>query len=251
MTFDANAPSVYVRCNWPGRREDPQAVAGRLRRFFDGIGVLDPALAAWSIGQDHRVPYSSVRDHLAAFVAREVVIGESGEEQPKVGYSIVGSSEDRRQRYSMVACVGGIYGWPMWNRIYFFTSNGAPPDPTIVTYDVIKGVILAAIACWEPTFCTARLSELALDEANEGWFTKAWMTYVSPAHAASVDLVGIPFSEWTPDGAFCCLPRISSLTPEIRSMWTAPGEFRRRRNISMRRFRLFKGPTRQLAGPCH
>ena len=82
----------------------------------------------------------------------------------------------------------------------FQTDNFSEMNLSVVTYRLMKAAMLATIACWEPAYCIARSNQIAYDYKNEGYFTKAWMTYVPPAHAGTIDLVGVPFSERIADG---------------------------------------------------
>ena len=199
MTFDFLATRIFTRANWLGRREDPRGVADRVRRFLDGLAEIDETLRPWSVGSNRGVPYQSVREDLTSFVRSNVKRDEEGELEPEAGYSIEALSEDEKQIFSFVGCAGSIYQSLLSNRIYFFTNSGRTPDPSIVTYRLVRAVILATVACWEPLVCLTGTSDL-MPEREDGWFYKAWITYLPPAHAADVDLVGIPFSERTPDG---------------------------------------------------
>lgn len=198
MTFDFLATRVFTRANWLGRREDPRKVADRLRRFLDSLAEIDETLQPWSVGSKRR-PYHSVRDDLASLVRGDVKLGEDGELEPEAGYSIGAISGDEKQIYSFDGCAGGIYQSLLSNCIFFYTNSGRTPDPSIVTYRLVRAVTQATVACWEPLVCLTGTSDL-MPEREEGWFYKAWITYLPPAHAADVDLVGIPFSERTPDG---------------------------------------------------
>ncbi len=199
MTYDFLATKFSIRATWPSRREHPNDVAYRLRRFFDTLADIDSTLAPWSIRERKKFTYQLSQDGLAEIVRHNVMRDEFGKIEPDAGYGISCLSGDTRQLYSLVGCVGGIYAWRLWNRIYFTTCGGRPPDPLIVTYEVVKALTLATITCWEPAFCRTGTSDL-LPEPTEGWYSKAWITYVPAVHAAGIDLVSIPFSERTPEG---------------------------------------------------
>lgn len=198
MPFDPLATQIFTRANWPSRRESPEQIAGRLRRFLDDIIAIDESVQAWSVGRRREVPYVSVRGDLAALVRGDLMRDEMGDEEANAGYAISGMSEDRRQLFSFGGAVGGIYPWPSWNRFRFYTNSGRTPDPTIVNYRFVKAVTLATIAAWEPLFCLTGCSDMRPTQ-EDGWYYKAWVTYVPPVHAEGLDLVGVPFSERTPD----------------------------------------------------
>ena len=200
MKFDPKAKLFYIKTNWGERKEDQNSIAERLRRFLDMIGDIDETLRPWVLGGNSAIPYRSVGCDLVEIIRRDIKYGEDGKIELDAGYSVLGWSEDQRQRYSLRGSVGGVYRYPIWNAMTFETHAGVAVNETIATYVLMKQVTLAVIACWEPALCFTRSSALDPDTANEGAFAKAWMTYVTPINAASVDLVGIPFSERTPDG---------------------------------------------------
>ena len=199
MPYDFLAACVFMRVEWPARRESPVEVAARFRRFLDDLASIDASLKTWSVGRKLDVPYASVRDNLIALVHKDVMRDELGKDEVKAGYDIGAISHDRRQMFSFGGNAGSVYKGFLSNRIYFSTSGGRAPDPTIVNYRLVKAVTLAAIAAWEPLFCLTGSSELE-PTPEDGRYFKAWITYVPPEDVASLDLVGVPFAERTPDG---------------------------------------------------
>lgn len=200
MTFDVDATQFSVRAKWPNRREKPDAIAERLRLFLDQIVGLDDSLAHWSIGRKRRVSYQTVRSNLASLIERDVNHDELGAIERSAGYAIIGGSKNERQGFSLIGEVGGVYPYPQWNRLWFHTRPGRPPNPDVATYALIRSVLLAMIANWQPLFAIAGSSDLPVDQDRCGWFREAWLTYVPPQRVDRVDLVGIPFSERTADG---------------------------------------------------
>ncbi len=199
MAFDPLAKRNFVRADWPGRRESPEQVAARLRRYLDDLISLDECLETWSVGRRKTAPYRWVRTDLAALVRDDVMRSESGEEEVNSGYQIAAMSDDTRQLFALQGNAGGIHPWPSWNRVFLYTNSGRTPVPEIVTYRLLKAVTLATIAAWEPLFCLVGSSDLRV-RPGDGWYYRAWMTYVPPPHATSLDLLGVPFAERTPDG---------------------------------------------------
>lgn len=202
MTSNGYPEQYYVKCDWTARPEDPNRIADRLRQFLDTLGEVHQTLRPWSIGERRRAPYPSVRDDLAETIRRDVVHGEDGTVKMKAGYTIVGSTSDRRQHYRLVGHAGGAYDTFMCNELGLNTCtySSTAVDPAIVDYPVMKAMVLTMIACWEPDFCLAGSGEFAMTATGIWYERSCWITYVPPGHAASVDLVGVPFSEGTPDG---------------------------------------------------
>ena len=198
MSFDCISLRFYINALWRVRSDDASSVGSCFRAYVDGLTAIDAILSGWELGRTYR-PYALVRDDLASFVARNVKIGEDRKPDLNDGFSIRGTSGDKRQRFSFVGTAGRVYNYPMANELFFDTDSTRPVDTTIVTYPLMKGVVLATIAAWMPEFCAAYSSALKPDNA-EGLYRKAWMTYVTPAQVDSVDLFGVPFSETTPDG---------------------------------------------------
>lgn len=199
MTFDVYAKQFSIYAKWPARREGPKEVADRLRGFLDQIAYLDDSLSHWSIGKK-RFLYNAVRYDLAALIERNVNHDELGAVQRDAGYAIIGGSQNDRQRFVLMGDVGGIYRYPQWNWLWFHTASGRPANPEVATYTLMRAVVLAMIAYWQPLFALCDSSELAPDQDRFGWFREGWMSYVPPQHIDRVDLVGVPFSERTPDG---------------------------------------------------
>lgn len=197
MPYDFLAACVFMRVEWPARRESPAEVAARFRRFLDDLASIDASLETWSVGRKLNVPYASVRDNLGALVRKDVMRDEMGDDEVEAGYDIGAISGDRRQMFSFTGNAGSVYKGFLSNRIYFSTTGGRAPS--IVGYRLVKAVTLAAIAAWEPLFCLTGSSELEPTPEDDRYF-KAWITYVPPEHVASIDLVGVPFAERTPDG---------------------------------------------------
>jgi hypothetical protein len=198
MTFDPRAKQFHISCRWSGRREEPQSIAERLRNFIDGVAKIDDTLAPWMIGRQRRVPYQSAKHDLPALIHRDVIRSEDGEVEVISGYTILGSTTDDRQRYMIVGSAGATY--EPCNGLLIQTCSHHPVDPSIVTYSVMKALMLATIASWTPTFCLAGSSEFVPSADGERVVVYPWLFYVTAADAASVDLVGIPFSERMPDG---------------------------------------------------
>ncbi len=198
MSFDPFALQFYVNTGWHVRPDDAASVARCFQQYLDRLGAVDEVLSAWRIGSGY-IPYGAIRHAMTAFVGRNVEIGEDGEPDPQDGFSIRAASTDERQRFSVMGTAGRAYRYPMANELYLRTDSNHPADTTVVTYPLMKGIVLATIAAWRPDCCAAHSSALE-PEPSDGQFRKAWMTYVPPAHVGGVDLVGVPFAERTPEG---------------------------------------------------
>ena len=198
MTYDPNALQFYIIANWNARKDDMSAVGQDFEHFLDALKAIDPTLAEWHVGE-HLEDFRSARYDIAAFVKRNVNHDEDGNPDYKDGYSLTGVSRDERQFFSFIGVAGRVYDWPLANEFYFKTDSDGPVDTTIVTSEVMTKIVFATIAVWKPDFCAAFSSDLD-SNASEDMYRQAWMTYIPPAHADSVDLVGVPFSEQTANG---------------------------------------------------
>jgi hypothetical protein len=198
MAYNVYATQFYIVGDWPARREEPNAIASRLCRFLDGICNIDATLGSWSIGR-HYAPYQSARHHLTALIGRDVKVDEDGNEDVEAGYAVMARSEHPAQRYRVLGTAGSAYNLLLSNQIGFDTDSDNGVDPAIVTHAVMKAVMTELIACWEPLFCLAGSSAYDLKRGDIWYERSCWITYVPPQHAGSVDLVGVPFNERTPD----------------------------------------------------
>jgi len=210
MTYPWRKPQFYVNTDWFGRQEDATAVAGRLSRHLSALVSADRTLASWSVGATREMPYGAVRPDLTSLVSDDIVRSEDGEVVDGAGYRVSCVSQDPAQYYMIVGTAGSRYPPPLSSGLIFKTISNDEADPAIVTYRLMKAVMLATIGCWEPDFCIARSNQIDPDYEHEGQYTKAWMTYVPPAHVGDVDPVGVPFLERTPDGGL-----LLSATQEI------------------------------------
>ena len=210
MTYPWQKPQFYINANWLGRQEDATATAGRLMGHLNMLAAADRALASWSVGDTRKVLYGPGRPDLTSVISDDAVRSEDDDLIEGAGHGILCSSQEPKQPYSLIGTAGSKYPPPTGNSLMFRTNGNDAADPIIVTYRLMKAVMLATIDCWEPDFCIARSNQLDPDYKNEGRYTKAWMTYVPPAHVGDVDPVGVPFLERTPDGGL-----LLSATQEI------------------------------------
>ena len=135
---------------------------------------------------------------------------------------------------------GSVY--PMWNGIMFGTHAGVAVNEAVATYPLMKRVALSMIACWEPAICFTRSSALTPDFANEGDFAKAWISYVTPADAASVPISSaFRFASRRRTAACCYRQPTKPSMPTIPLTSMAHVGFRGRRNTSTRRRRSADG----------
>ena len=197
MAFDDYSRQFSFVSSWPARGEEPDAIGDRHRRFLDTLGEIDETLRPWWIGKKRYVPYHLVRDGLAALIGDDVKIGEDGLVERKAGYTILGVCSHPRQGYSLIGHAGGVYETPASNELLLNTQGEAAVDTTILTYSVMKAIALTFIACWEPASCDVKSTRFDRELRQPVLFR--WMAYVPPAQVAHVDLIGVPFSERTPN----------------------------------------------------
>ncbi len=198
MSFDPFALKFYVNTYWRERPDDAASVARCYRQYLDQLRDVDEVMSTWELGPNY-IPYTSVRDDMTSFVQHNAEIGEDGKCDPKDGFSIYAATCDERQIFAVVGTAGGLYPGSLVNGLYFYTNSNGPADTRIVTYHLMKGVVLATVAAWHPDCCAAYSNALR-PERSDGRYRKGWITYVSHEHVGGVDLLGVPFSERTPEG---------------------------------------------------
>lgn len=230
---------LHILLRWPPRAETPEALADRLRRFmtlqtfdahfrgwkfakstmpdFDSLLDLDEA-AIDAVVMSHYSTYEVEEPRLAAFIADNVARDDFDNVRKNEGYGISGFCDYSNAYHSGL---GGNLGASHDTNRFGFDAHYDGEPPSFLTYGLFKKLVLHAIDCWKPTFCVARANDPLYwdydystdprgvrrspeyyDYANEGAYTKAWMAYVPPRDAPTVNLTGVPFSERTPDGGY-------------------------------------------------
>ena len=198
--YDKNAIKYDVYSEWGARPETPEQVAARLRRFVDRLVAISPYFAKWRILTQHRAQfYEAIKDDLAPVVRDLISVDDEGPCELE-GYSLSGYVREQRaeNRISFSGNAGAAI--KSWNGMSVRTNWGQSPDPAIIEYSVFEAILKAVVDCWEPFTCGARQQDLIKLYEQRGTFNEAWMLYLPPHLAASVQAPDIPVVETLPNG---------------------------------------------------
>jgi hypothetical protein len=179
---------------WEPRAETPRALAERFVGVTDRLAAIDPVFAQWYIwtSETTEVPLDLQPEVLAEKIAQTVDLDVHGAPVPKLGYRYIAlnckTDGEPSRGFALSMRAGGFGRSPMYhNSIELDMLSGVIPDPDIVTYSIIKQVVLALAEGCDALWCSAYSSELVhLWENKRGpAFEIAWISYSAPriAHA--------------------------------------------------------------------
>jgi hypothetical protein len=190
-----------VYSSWGQRRETPEEIAARLRRFVDSLMEISPLFAKWRVGVEMPRFYESVRDNLVPVIQQDSSADEDRDCSVE-GYWVSGHTREqpKNRRIHFYGNVGASIYVADHNGIRTKTPFDTVPDPTIIEYPVFKAILMATVDCWDPFTCGARSSDLSDYYEQMGPFHEAWMLYVPPHLAKTVQPPDIPVVESMSNG---------------------------------------------------
>lgn len=197
-----------VNSYWGPRREDPPDIARRCRRMLDELAAISPVFTCSEFGNDRRfIPTDQLAgDRLVQLIESQVDRADDGTPTPVSGYGMparVGREGDPR---SLIATVSAGKRYPASFYINTVLMETKPLDPEntgFFTPHLLKQVMLALIAAWQPTWSAVYPTDLIKFWPEPGRgpkFRLAWMTYLSARFAAIVTPPSSLPSDRTPDG---------------------------------------------------
>jgi len=201
MKIDPSPITYDVYSIWGQRRETAEELAVRLGRFVDSLIKISPLFAKWYVGTESPQFYEKVRDDLAPVISKDSSADEERDCSVE-GYWIAGRvrGQPSNRRISFRGNAGAPIYIAEHNGINTGTPYGISPDPAIIEYLVFKAILMATVDCWDPFTCGARSSDLIDHYEQRGPFHEAWMLYVPPHLAKTVQPPNIPVVEATPNG---------------------------------------------------
>ncbi|MGH6868333.1 MAG: Imm52 family immunity protein [Methylocella sp.] len=177
-----------VKAYWERRAETPEALAARFVRTIDSLQEIDPVFALWTCGSERPKKFETVRDRYAEEVAEGLTKDDWGEPDPIYGYwfGALTREQARDRSFSLRVHAGSTYPAPFPNDITFYTKPRCIPDPSAVTYEIFKPVLLAIVEAWEPLCCTSYPLQI-LNLVDKGiYFHETWLQYLCPWLASLV-----------------------------------------------------------------
>ncbi len=147
-----------VQAVWTPDRSEPAAIGARFVATLEGLEPVDPIFRNWGVvdyvNQTY-LPLEKVKGEMTAYVAGNVSRDDYDEPDPDLGYTASASNEGTYCARSMTLTVkaGSRFG----NRLHLEAGGFmSAADPSILTYPIFKGALLAIIAQW-PYPMAARL----------------------------------------------------------------------------------------------
>lgn len=203
MNSSSHSSGSYSVCSfWGPRPETYEQVASRFRRFIDVLSNISPFYSKWELGGEEKAQlFEDVRDELGELILRKTLANKYM--KPELdGYCVGGFIRAKSENHQMMlwGSAGGRLPAPWYNSIILSTPLAQVPDLATIEYPIFKAIMMAAIDSWEPLVCAARSHALIRHYQQEGPFNEAWMLYVPPHLASSVQPPDIPVVEHMPNG---------------------------------------------------
>jgi hypothetical protein len=201
-----------IRSALPSRPESPAQLGSRFVRTLDALTQVDPTVFAnWEVMDFPAMastPLADARDHIGAFIEKNVYRDDSGKARPQFGYSAgaLVIRNDKSRRVSLRIKTGGTNKGETslqtgeWNVL---------PDAAIVTYPIFKSALLAINANWSPRWACAYAFRVDYYEepliAGAALFPYSlfhitWIGYLSAPLVAGLHLPTEISTERTSDG---------------------------------------------------
>jgi hypothetical protein len=141
--------------------ESPSRIGERLIYTLDALSRSNPSIFVnWEIADyptKSLVSLAAARSCIGAIVENNISRDDWGEPHPSYGYSVMahtgGVATQRRVTLWIIA--GGKNPGHIWLQTGFWQ---VPPDPSIVTYPIFKGALLALVANWSLPSISAHAS---------------------------------------------------------------------------------------------
>ncbi len=192
---------------WQVRQEDAGTIADRLTRLFTMLRPIDPLLSKWYFfgGNEAFFDLDLYGDHMADLVAGCVIRGDFNEPQPRQGYNFSVLTSSAMEGRPDTLWLSGFMGCQGMNSICISTCFDCVPDPRIVRYPVVAGVLRALYETFEPERISAGPTDLR-DLIPRRQLTRpllplCWMIKLSPPLAKLVVPPGGVTTERDVDGS--------------------------------------------------
>ena len=182
----AMKPGFAISAGWRNRRPTTQEMARRFDAMLEALKPIHEAFrTGWVWVEDDGIPYEDIR----ADLARAIEAGKAKDDRDKPwadgGYEFaVLNRWDAVNPPSLKISLSD--GWMVqgfwWNVVVISTPTNVVPDPTFVTFDIVRAAMLTACEMFEADSCRAYPTPLTkLDEP--GACKIGWMTYIGPEPA--------------------------------------------------------------------
>ena len=234
-TMNQIAFDYSIRSELPINSETPASIGAKFVDTLDALTRVDPtAFTDWEVTDIPAMtsqPLAAARSRIADIVENNVSCDDFREPDPDYGYSAVAFSDvPVSRRIRLRIRTGGKFE----STTSLQTGNWKVlPDPTIVTYPIFKGALLAINATWPPLWACAYAFKVDYYEVPLAHgaplfpysrFHIPWIAYLSAPLATRFVLPPPEITtERTPDGGLLMIATEDRLDP------TNPEHLRRAR----------------------
>ena len=194
------------------RKETPAEIGQRFVHTLDRLSTINRNFRSWGfLGMDlsqeqlealkdsspeelglkaRDLPLEEWRSRMTEIVEQGVVTDDYGEPEPALGYGVHAFDDWQNVRERTTRVEVNVHGGGnpnTWRRAGFRTAMGVDPDPEIVTYPVIKSVLLTLVSDWDLTYALACCSALSKEWDYPALnFDLQWLTYLSAPLAEQI-----------------------------------------------------------------
>ncbi len=187
------SPDYSVTAYWGPRPQDPKAQVGPFLRTLDRLSRLHPVFEPWYLlGRSDWMPIASLSEaRVCEIIADGVGRSDIGTPEPITGYQINAATGLLRvPNHIQLRIHAGNRAIARYfiNTAILSTQPLQQENAAFITCSIMKGVLLAFVEQWHPTWCGVRSSDLfaLYPQGRPPQFELAWMTYLSPRFAALV-----------------------------------------------------------------
>jgi hypothetical protein len=202
---------------WGSRREGPEALAERWVKLIARLQALDPVFADWyywlkkdAALERPPVTFKPSEQQITEFVKSYIRTDDDGSPEPLYGYGgfmLNRKAGDGPRAFKATASAGT--GGPYCFNTAVVSSDccvpvGTEPDPSVVTYRVFKGIVLALAEAFEPACARACPNSIfnfwSRPDSSAPAMKLAWITYAGPRYAHLITPPATAIVEYQPDG---------------------------------------------------
>jgi hypothetical protein len=210
-----NAILYEVNTKWPGKVETPDAIAPKFLATLDELERLNPTFRDWGSTDDLDAAtvyaIAPLRAKFADYVRAHVREDDYGKPSPGDGYWFfaVSGLVPETALAPRRACFQVQAGSEFRNfSVFEIGSDVAPPDLSMITFDLFKSALLTMIAIWPVPCANARVyiwggsppSFPGEPPFPYSGFQMPWMTYLDASTSARFSFPAGVETEATPDG---------------------------------------------------
>jgi len=189
--------SFEMKAFWGARVESPSDLAKTFLDTLKAIVPLNACLGSWNWtdvpeyweteGQRGTYPFEDISPDLEAAIVRNMGTEDDGMPDPFDGYLMIVETNPAHPESNAVLSVNASHGAGGGSPATAFVNHasftlGLRPDPSLVSYDLLRSIFLVLNETWQATWGWASPGDLPI-KGDGRPVHLAWMSYVSPHFA--------------------------------------------------------------------